>query len=291
MKKIIQMALVVIGIGTLGGCAATLFDYDDPRLPTAQKCRTSAVETAKDVKGIEKYVVEIDLFLDCYVGKIEGDPKSEKVKELKLFRGHVIVTLLARYGAFNITGKVEGIRDIDYTPYPGIDEDAADILAGIEEAEIRLRRASKIFKDVTQKLDRPAYLVGSNDYKEIDDTYDTANKVKRIQSVLKLLKHSETPTIKRAWSFLRNIVAASGGSVAAGRQALKDGANGLQKLAVLRSFGRGYRLFARSLIEKRFKSGANKSAWKIVDKPLVNACLALTEEAKTEPHCAPGTYR
>lgn len=206
--------------------------------------------------------VTLDDFLDCAVG-----PVDERNLEARLLRGHVIVAMLAQYGAFNVR----------FREYDQKRDDATALLAHIEEAERQLRSASAV---------RP--WGGEPPQKTVTPTVD---KVRRTVAVLQVAIDAERPTIRRARGEVLDLVAASSGSPGAIRTAVLDALTGLSKLARITLYGKAYLIDSRRFFEELNARGdpatvvPTAADWEGWDRVLVNACGQLGETAGVMPHC------
>lgn len=235
----------------------------------------------------------LDDFLDCVIGRIDPPRDSSKAEvnaylEKRLFRGHVVVTLLARYGAFNITGQVGGIHDIEFRAYPEMAEDAATMIAHIEIAEdlLRIPWPDGHWKDrgansTAAKLARFGFL------RDVNLSY-------RVISVIQVALDAETPTLRRTKRFVRDVIGAfASRNVAAIGSIATDAANAVAKVGVL------------NVMRAAYLRDANRYGWAAPDTPgdfkivkqitledwarwdalLVEACDRLAELANVKNHC------
>jgi len=186
-----------------------------------QQMASFVTDLIKDREGWN----EVDEFFDCILVKIEGNDTAAKNK--RQFRGHIIVTLLARYGAFNITGEIGQVRKIDFTQYSENQEDAVTLLAHIKVAEGLLRTASTI-----NDLPKP-----TNSTSAAFAAAPIAAKLHRIFAVLQIAIDAEAPTLRRIKGFVRSLISAA---ATRGTTSLKragtDALSSLRKVAVLNIF-------------------------------------------------------
>ena len=144
--------LIVAGCSTLGLSTEKATDSGDLDLASCLGKGKSGLKSLKD--EIDKYrnalVSEVnkrlDEFLDCYVGpELKADKQTRD--EVKLLRGHIITTVVARYAAFNVTGEVGDFWSLDFRTYNGMQRDAGDIVVSLGAAEKGFRSESGLFKD------------------------------------------------------------------------------------------------------------------------------------------------
>lgn len=261
------------------------------------------VQAYRALKEDVRDLKQVDSFLNCYIGPDKGTlvqsgaeatpEEKEKAKELSLFRGHIIVTLLARYGALNVTGQF-GREKIKFSTYDGLDEDAGDIITSIRRAEAKLRIGSKIREhvtlknklisnDPTAKIPFPSYIKeGALEQFDVDAKRD------RVLAVSKLLIDVETPTFERAKNWFLNLISfAQTPTFSKGRQALKDAANGFKKLSVVSRFRVPYYKGVRNQLNELRGKDIAFTHWKEWDKFLLEACLRIQERAGTLESCIP----
>jgi hypothetical protein len=308
MNAMIRALYVIAILAFVGGCG-TIFDSPEAGIPEdseTNSCLAKAeaeVAKAEKAKGIDlDDVARIDHFLTCYVGPASDPGDSLRDHELKLLRGHIVVALLARYGAFNITGEVGDVININFRSYAARHDDARDILDAIEDAELKLRQESSFFPKLPRRPRPPAFLL------DVNKAYDSAYKVDRVLTVSDLLKEAATPTYRRTRIFVTSLIAAIGGSVGAAKDAFKDAYNGLRKFAVIGTFGKAYRTDALGYLAvkhpnlKEYAEIAKKYSikspttpasavgiedWREWDKLINEACERLAKFSDKRPHCSP----
>ena len=203
-----------------------------------------------------------DKLLDCYVGKV--DPAD---LEQRLFRGHVIVTMLAHYGAYNV-GR---------TGTQNAEEISATILRSITNAELSLSQSSVILYQAANGTGTPQRTVLLN-----------TQRVDRIVDVLQVAIDVERPTAARARSGLRAAIAAFGGSPGALKDLVDLALSSIKKATVLAIYGPALRADARADLERVSKAGGVKdSDWAAWDVVLHAACEELAAKAKSPNNCVP----
>jgi hypothetical protein len=151
----------------------------------------------------------IDTLLDCALS-------PAITEEARLYRGHVLLSLLAKYGAYNL----------QVGPYEERIGDAITLLAHIKQAEHSLRGPSTVVKpDVSLRKyqERPA-------------------KLDRITYVLEVALYAERPTLRRLKGRVGSLVGsiASGASAESVRWSVKGAIDGIEKSIHLRLYGKAY---------------------------------------------------
>ena len=203
-----------------------------------------------------------DALLDCYVGPVDATNLEER-----LVRGHVIVTMLAMYGKYNL-----GVRR-----YNGVENDAATILKSISAADLSLSRSSNL-------LYRAAGYTTDLTKTPLQSYY----RVDRVVDVLQVAIDVERPTIARAKEDVLNIVAAIGGSPTAVRD-LVDGALAvIKKVTVLEVYGPAVRRDAYNFLQgMKGRGHADLTDWTQWDTSLYEACKPIAELARGQNQCVP----
>ena len=198
----------------------------------------------------------VDAFLDCVVGKIDANDK-----ELHLLRGHIVVSVIARYGLYNV----------DLAQYANAASDAASLMDRIEIAEELLRGASKKFN-----TNLP------------DPHHPNVDRLDRVAAVLNVSLAATKPTKERVKSFITRVAALVGGGAGSIPDLLEDALRGVKKLARLRVWGGAYRQDTHDFLA-RFSTGetVEKKHWEMWDKDIEKACLLLAAIADAKPHCIP----
>lgn len=204
-----------------------------------------------------------DLFLDCYVG-----PVAANDLEQRLLRGHVVVTMLAMYGSYNI-----GLRR-----YDRIEDDAVAILRSIEAAETALGAGSSVVVKAAGQADGLPPQVLSAFY-----------RVDRVVDVLQVSLDVERPTFNRARDSVINIIAAIGGSPAALRELVGSALTGIKKVAVLELYGTALRNDARTFLIRiqQQPGGPRIEDWEAWDRHLQAACKPIADIARSPNRCVP----
>ena len=204
----------------------------------------------------------LDRFLDCAIGEV--DPNN---REVRLLRGHMIVAMLAQYGAFNIT----------FGNYEDKKEDATALLAQIEVAEEELRRASNIFAGgIPPETATP-----------------TVDKLRRAVAVLNVAIIAERPTVKRLRGVALNIVAAISGGPGAVKDLVRDALRGIKKVVKLDLWGGAYRQDTHTFLAQfRASAGQNQATveekhWTLWNREIKRACKVLEVIAGVKEHCVP----
>ncbi len=248
---------------------------DKDGLPTASLIAALIKGLTQDptVPTADKQTDAFDALLDCYVGPV--DPSD---REKRLLRGHVIVTMLAMYGSYNLRVR----------RYPGVEDHAATMLKSITAAELSLSRAS----------DR-LYAAAKNDpnAKLPDTPLDSFLRVDRVVDVLQVAIDVERPTAGRVKEGIYNLVAAIGGSPTAIQPLIEEALATVRKAAVLAIYGSALRTDAYVFL-KDFKTYDQDDAskgitrqtaksvtadhWAAWDPALDKACREIASIAKVE---------
>ncbi|MBT3046130.1 MAG: hypothetical protein AB2637_05015 [Candidatus Thiodiazotropha sp.] len=195
------------------------------------------------IKALLSGHARIDAFLDCALAEA---PKHET----RLYRGHVLLSLLASYGAYNLSvGRYE--ESIG---------DAITLLTHIREAEKSLRAASREVEPDESTLPYQGSPI----------------RLKRISNLLEVALYAERPTLRRAKKDVRSLL----GGIAADAtpsilQAGVEGAmRGISKSIHLRLYGKAYLKDARDDLA-RFADGSVlpvAADWKNRSAMIQDAC-------------------
>jgi hypothetical protein len=204
-----------------------------------------------------------DAFLDCYVGEVDmRDP------EKRLLRGHVVVTMLAIYGDFNL----------GHRRYDNLEDDAALIIQGIENAELNFGAGSRL---MVQAALGPAA--------EPEQLLTSFGRVSRVVDVLQVAVDVERPSRVRALGSLRNLAAAIGGGGGIGIADLVfDGLRGIRKAAILQVYGAALRNDARRFLGKLEGRTVTLDDWQAWDRWLDRACARVAAIGAVTNSCVPG---
>jgi hypothetical protein len=204
-----------------------------------------------------------DAFLDCYVGEVDmRDP------EKRLLRGHVVVTMLAMYGAFNL----------GHRRYDNLADDAALIIQGIENAQLELGAGSRL---VIQAALGPAA--------EPEQVLTAFGRVSRAVDVLQVAVDVERPSQARALGGLRNLAAAIGSGAGVGiADLVLDGLRGIRKAAILEVYGGALRNDARRFLRGLDGRAVTLADWQAWDRWLDRACARIAAIGGVTNRCVPG---
>jgi hypothetical protein len=204
-----------------------------------------------------------DAFLDCYVGEVDmRDP------EKRLLRGHVVVTMLAMYGDFNL----------GHRRYDNLEDDAALIIQAIENAELNLGAGSRL---MVQAALGPAA--------EPEQVLTSFGRVSRVVDVLQVAIDVERPSQVRALGGLRNLAAAIGGGGGVGITDLVfDGLRGIRKAAILEVYGGALRNDARRFLRGLDGRPVTLADWQAWDRWLDRACARVAAIGGGTNRCVPG---
>lgn len=210
------------------------------------------------LKALLKGEVSFDGLLDCAFQPMHSD-------EARLYRGHVIVSLLATYGAYNL----------EFGNYDERSTDALTLLGNIEQAERDLRGPSAVVKPDVKELPyqkRPP-------------------KVTRALRVLEVAVDAERPTFRRFGNTLKGIIGAftSGGVIGAFEDAFTGALKGLEKTVILDLYGPAYYADAREDLGRFTGKDSKPDAedWANRDQMINEACGRIAQIAGVEAHCIP----
>lgn len=233
-----------------------------------------------------------DSVLDCIFGTIKGN--DEVALNKHLLRAHILVTLVARYAAFNVTGDVGGVKNVDFTTYDEIGDDAATILSHLELVEDLLRiRASKIPSKAAEYTSFKRDMSGSVTAGKLAnlDHFAHVNRLYLELAILQLVIDSERPTYRRLKKAIFSIISAiATENPAAAKPAANAAIAGLGKIAVLRRFAPAYIQDANEYVgsvkpDFTFKKDAGIADWQHWDALLIEACDRLADTGQAKNHC------
>jgi hypothetical protein len=204
-----------------------------------------------------------DAFLDCCVGEVDmRDP------EQRLLRGHVVVTMLAMYGAFNL----------GHRRYDDLADDAALIMQAIENAELGLAAGSRLM--VQAALGPSA---------EPEPVLTSFARVSTVMDALQVAVDVERPSQARALGGLRNLAAAIGSSGGVGiADLVLDGLRGIRKAAILEVYGGALRNDARRFLRGLDGRAVTLADWQAWDRWLDRACARIAAIGGVTNRCVPG---
>jgi hypothetical protein len=213
------------------------------------------------LKALLKGQSKIDYLLDCALAKAPND-------EARLYRAHVLLSLLASYGAYNLSvGQYE--ESIG---------DAVTLLSHIKQAELSLRMASTIVKPTAS----------------IDEFQHNRQRIERISKILEVALYAERPTLRRAKGSVRSLLGAIAADAPTSvvRSGIEGAMTGIQKSIHLRLYGKAYLDDAR-LDLNRFADGSKTPTpddWQRRDRLIQEACDEITITARLEGYtCLPVT--
>lgn len=239
---------------------------------------------------------DYNALLDCVFGNIAA---SGNARQQRLLRAHMMVTLIARYGAFNITGDVGGIRNTEFADYDEITEDASTLMARIEVVQDMLRIAA-------YKADKAAGGAAFANFKRDTSASVPAVKLSNLEylkrvnlrylelAILQLVLDAETPTYRRVKKSVRSVIGAVlARNPSAAKPALSAALSGLAKAAVLDRFAGAY---VGDANEYGGAIHTNGYAWDTAKTPapghwadwdalLTEACDRLAEKGDIKNHC------
>jgi hypothetical protein len=196
---------------------------------------------------------KIDYLLNCALAEAPDN-------EARLYRAHVLLSLLASYGAYNLSvGQYE--ESIG---------DAITLLSHIKQAETSLRKASSVVE--------PTAAI----FKFQDNRY----RIERISKLLEVALYAERPTLRRAKRSVRSLI----GAIAADappsvvKSGIEGAMTGIRKSIHLRLYGKAYLDDAREDLE-RFADGSITPSiedWQRRDILIQEACDKISLIAKLE---------
>ncbi len=226
-----------------------------------------------------------------YYGNTLNDISDEaKRNEFRHLRGHAIVALISRYGAFNATGEVGDI----VVPLPDLEpDDAADIMSAIHEAEYEIRRSSERFDRAT--LDAP-YQLRDTDFENVNRRYQLFHRIRRVGAVAELAAEAATPTGRRTLGFARALVSVVATPTAGGIADLYARAKaGIEKLAILNQLAPAYLADTNTILQARFDAvvaggKVTRAHWEQWDAHIHDSCKRLAKTAGVNMDCTPGDY-
>lgn len=161
------------------------------------------------IKALLSGDAKIDCFLDCALAPAPND-------ETRLYRGHVLLSLLASYGAYNLS----------VGHYEESIGDAITLLTHIREAEKSLRVASVEIKPDESTLPYQGSPI----------------RLRRISNMLEVALYAERPTLRRAKQDVRSLLGgfASGSSSSILHSGIEGAMRGISKSIHLRLYGKAY---------------------------------------------------
>lgn len=204
------------------GCGTWSLSVVDRQLELSESCDTTMapekpeIHVSRDGKISKDYLkaliaaeTQVDPLLDCLLAPVASD-------EARAYRGHVILSLLAAYGAYNF----------EIASYEERIGDAVVFLAHIQQAENSLREGSRLFNGDIENLKFRSH----------------QKRLERVLYVLEVALYAERPTLRRAGARVRSLLGAVGTGL--GGDAVQGAADaavaGLAKSIRLRHFGKAY---------------------------------------------------
>jgi hypothetical protein len=231
---------------------------------TDEQARTILQATAGEGGGRSV----LNEFLDCLVGDV--DPAKQ---ELRLLRAHILVAVLATYGAYNVS----------LAPFKGKQASAASLMARIETAERKLRMASAI---VTGNAETAR------------SHHPTVDSLGRVTAVFDVSLEAVRPSSKRAGGFATNLAATIAGGVALMPTLVKDALRGIRKAVTIELWGHAFRQDSSAFLARFTPRGdgapgeaVDKKHWQMWDKDIETACAILESIAGVKQHCIPAEYQ
>lgn len=287
MKTVMRGVAMVVAVILLGGCSGLSAVGKIGEL--ASECKTDIRKTARREKEKlrdwdQRLLLKAENFLDCAVG-------PAKTPGAKLLRGHIVVAVLARYGAFNLLGDVGTVYTVDFRSYDKMKDDAQRILLSIEKAETRLRRASRLFPALLPKVsDLPAFQKPGVKIHlpEVNKEYGHLEKQWRVLAVARVLRDVERPTYHRARGIFTSLISFAGApSLGGGKILLSDALNAFKKFGIVKNFAGAYLSDGKNFLIKFKSAQIKKTDWEPWDMLIKDACARLAKVAQSNPHCLP----
>jgi hypothetical protein len=211
------------------------------------------------LKALLKGQSKIDYLLDCTLAEAPNH-------EASLYRAHVLLSLLASYGAYNLS----------VGHYEESIGDAITLLSHIKQAEASLRKASSVVEPM------PAII----------EFQDNRYRIERVSKLLEVALYAERPTLRRAKRSVRSLI----GAIAADappsivKSGIEGAMSGIRKSIHLRLYGKAYLEDAREDLE-RFANGSVAPSiddWQRRDILIQEACDKISTIAKVDRYsCLP----
>lgn len=217
--------------------------------------------------------------LDCVVGPVSAQSPDEAFAK-RQFRGHMVVTLLARYAMLNYTGRLGPEAQIRLTAYADGPDDAALTLAHIETAERYLREQIPEVNPNHKAVPRTTGGI---------IPFEESERLHRVIAVIQVAIDAHRPSIDRTRNVALNVLSAVAGSPGAVRATLKSIANGIQKGVVVYAFSKAYMRDAINYWKDLSDRPVDAADWGFWDRKLVEACDVLRDYAgQSAHHCLAG---
>ena len=211
--------------------------------------------------------------------------------------------MAARYAAFNFTGAVGSEINLDFTPYPGMNEDAAIAVIRIGRVERSYRRASELFSDLSKDSDDVLDFLPT-----VKKTRESLERLQRAVLLFREIREAAKPPRKRGKRLVSQVLGAIRTPTPSGiRDALKGVVEGAKKLAVLGAFAKAYQTDVRNYltcvqeresggsiaepVDEELCTSSLKEDWEQWDEPLKEACNRLAAMGEVENVCLPGKYK
>jgi hypothetical protein len=205
------------------------------------------------IKALLNGQSKIDYLLDCALAEAPN-------QEARLYRAHVLLSLLASYGAYNLS----------VAQYEESIGDAITLLSHIRQADASLRKASLVVEP-----DEPMISFQEN-----------RHRIERISKLLEVALYAERPTLRRAKQSVRSILGAIAADAPTSivKSGIEGAMTGIRKSIHLRLYGKAYLEDAREDLD-RFASGTARPSiddWLRKDELIQEACDKITVIAKLE---------
>lgn len=225
----------------------------------------------------------LNRFLDCYVGPVEDEDS-----EGRLLRAHILLVLMAKFGAELVLSHTSG-RQV---------AQAERLLGHVADAELALRSASRIMADPAAS--RQLIVADSAGAMQTDLRWRAY--ASRLLRVFQVGVDDERIDAQQSIDRAGNLVAAFGGSSPDFSLLLRDGLAGAIAVQGIRLYGDAYLRDARETLAMTRRvtttDGGNftydvatiRQGWKVWDDELAATCATLATIArKDDPGCLPKT--
>ncbi|MEW8692694.1 MAG: hypothetical protein AB2535_16735 [Candidatus Thiodiazotropha endolucinida] len=274
IRKLFEVGLASLVMMITSGCSITSIGSVQTQIDTTDECDNAEISLKEKgtndnlqspifvsekgklstdyLNALIKAETTIDPLLDCVLVDVEST-------EARIYRGHVVISLLAAYGAynFNIESYEERVGD------------AVTFLVHLQKAEKALRAASTTL----------------NESVEDEELIQNQKRLERVLSVLEVALYAERPTLRRMKSRVRSLVGAIATDKNLVRSAAEAAVGGLKKAIHLRHFGRAYLKDAIVDLERFSIKGVKQPQykdWERRDSMIKVACTKIATIAELD---------